>query len=257
MTNYDKIKLAQAVAVAATILTLTLAFNIWLLILGLIVSWLFYCFGLAICLHKFTSHRAFEAKNKFIKYVILWFGTQVTMGSTINFAAGHRQHHVKSDTPEDPYCLDGGLWHRIKLFFYWFPTFKISPLIVKDLLRDSDHQFFNDHYWKILLVYPTILLLIDPVLFGYFYALPVTYVLLGMGYVTVIAHLPSCRRFGTRYHATNDNSWNSKLFGLLLAGEGYHNNHHAFPGKSNYETHPGDFDVSGRIIDLIKLDTAE
>ena len=147
MTNYDKIKLAQAVAVVATIATLTLAFNIWLLILGLLVSWIFYCFGLAICLHKFTSHRTFEAKNKFIKYVILWFGTQVTMGSTINFAAGHRQHHVKSDTPEDPYYLDGGLWHRIKLFFYWFPTFKISPLIVKDLLRDSDHQFFNNHYY--------------------------------------------------------------------------------------------------------------
>jgi|688.fasta_scaffold221741_2 fatty-acid desaturase len=253
MTNYDKIKLTQAVAVIATIATLILAFNIWLLILGLIVSWLFYCFGLAICLHKFTSHRTFEAKNKFIKYLILWAGTQVTMGSTINFAAGHRQHHIKSDTSEDPYYLEGGTWHRIKLFFYWFPTFKISPLIVKDLLRDSDHQFFNNHYWKILSIYPALLLLLDPIWAVYFYALPVTYVLLGMGYVTVIAHLKSFHRFGTKPYETNDNSWDNTLFGILLAGEGYHNSHHAFPGRYRYTKN----DISGCIINYLKEEIKE
>jgi fatty-acid desaturase len=89
-------------------------------------------------------------------------------------------------------------------------------------------------------------------LFGYFYALPIAYIILGMGYVTVIAHLPSLQKFGTRPFTTTDNSWNSKLFAILLAGEGYHNTHHAFPGRSNYETQPGDIDLSGRIIELLK-----
>lgn len=244
MTNYDKVKLAQAVAVISSTLTLLFAFSWSLLILGLVAGWVFFCVGLSIGLHKFSSHRTFTPKNKLIKYTLLWFSTVIAMGSTINFAAGHRQHHRHSDTPEDPYCLTGSLWHKIKLFFYWFPAHKISPLIIKDLLRDADHVRFNDHYWKILLAYPVILLLIDPVLFGYFWALPVTYVLLGMGYVTVIAHL----KLGKRLYDTGDNSWNSRVFAVLLAGEGYHNTHHAHPGLNDL----GPLDASARIINLIK-----
>jgi len=249
MTNYQKIKLAHIVAFISVFVTLIFAFDLTLLILGLLVSWIFWCMGLAICLHKFSSHRSFEAKNKFIKYLVLWFGTTLTMGSTINFAAGHRQHHRYADTPEDPYCLAGNLKHRIKLFFYWFPTYKINPMVIKDLLKDKDHTFFNDNYWKILLVYPTVLLLINPVWFGYFYALPIVYTVLGMGYVTVLAHLPSLNKYGTKPYTTSDNSWNSQLFAVLLAGEGYHNTHHAHPGRYIYEK----TDISGQIIKLLKV----
>ncbi len=248
MTNYNKIKLAQFLSMVSVVLTLIFYFDLTLFLLGLALSWIFYCLGLAVCLHKYTSHRSFDINHKFIKYIILWIGTQLTMGSTINFAAGHRQHHVKSDTPEDPYYLNNGIWHQIKLFFYWFPTHKINPLIIKDLLRDKDHQFFNNNYWKILLVYPTVLLIINPLYVVYFYALPVVYTILGMGYVTVIAH----KRLGSRPYDTRDNSWNSHVFAILLAGEGYHNTHHAFPGRYNYETQPGDIDMSGRIIRYIK-----
>lgn len=257
MTNYEKIKLAQAVAIISTIVTLVFAFDWALLIAGLLVSWLFWCMGLTISLHKYSSHRTFEAKNRVIKYILLWFGTVITMGSSINFAAGHRQHHRHADTPEDPYNLNGNWFHRVKLFFYWFPTYKINPMVIKDLLRDKDHTFFNNNYWKILLVYPVALLLIDPVWFGYFYALPVVYTILGMGYVTVWAHTAEFQKYGTKPYATTDNSWNSRLFSILLAGEGYHNTHHAFPGKYNYETQSGDFDASGRIIELLKVKNEE
>lgn len=243
MTNYNKIKLAQAVAVTSAIGTLIFAFDYSLLLLGLAVGWTFYCLGLSICLHKYSSHRTFET-NKITKYIIMWAGTVVTMGSTINFSAGHRQHHRTSDTPDDPYCLTGSVWHKIKLFFYYFPTYKINPMIIKDLLRDKDHVWFNDNYWKILLPYPIVLLLIDPIWFGYFYALPVTYVLLGMGYVTVIAHL----RLGNRPYNTTDNSWDSNIFAILLSGEGYHNTHHAHPGYSKL----GPLDAGGYIINIIK-----
>lgn len=253
LSNYDRVKLAHAVCVLILLSTITYSFSWMLLLSGLIVSWLFYCFGLAISLHKYSSHRTFEPKNRFIKLFLLWAGNQVTMGSSIAFAAGHRQHHVHSDTEQDPYYLDHGIWHKIKLFFYWFPEYKINPMVIKDLIRDPDHSFFNKHYWKITLIYPLLLALIDPVLVGYFYAMPVVYVLLGMGYVTVIAHLPN---FGGQKQKTEDNSWNSRLFGFVLAGEGLHNNHHATPGNSNYEHFPGDYDPSGRMIEYLKRDTS-
>lgn len=252
MSNYQKVKFAHIVAIFTLIATLYFAFDPVLLVGGLITSWIMWCFGLTISLHKMSSHKTFNPKNKLIKYILMWFGSVITMGTAIDFSAGHRQHHKFADTEKDPYNIEGSFWHKFKLFFYWFPTSMISPLVIKDLLKDKDYVFFNKHYWKITLVYPVILFLINPVYIGYFYALPIVYVLLGMGYVTVWAHLPYLQRFGTVDHVTSDNSWNSKLFVWLLAGEGYHNTHHAFPGKYNYETLPGDFDISGRIIKLIK-----
>lgn len=248
MSNYSRIKLAQFILVITTLITLIFYFNPILFLLGLAVSWLFYCLGLSLALHKFSSHRAFEPRNRIIKYMLLWCATVVTMGSTINFAAGHRQHHRSADTPEDPYCLEGDFWHKFRLFFYWFPTYKINPMIIKDLLRDQDHTLFNNHYWKILAVYPLLLLSIDPLWVGYFYAMPVTYVLLGMGYVTVLAHLPSWHRYGTIPNQTGDNSWDSRLFAVLLAGEGYHNTHHAHPGQIKL----GPLDTAGTIAGLIR-----
>jgi len=81
--------------------------------------------------------------------------------------------------------------------------------------------------------------------------MPVTYVLLGMGYVTVIAHLPSLQKNGETPFDTNDLSWNNRFIGWVLAGEGYHNTHHAFPGSYTYEKVPGDIDLSAKIIKLL------
>lgn len=248
MSNYEKVKAMHIVAIISTVLVLGYAFDFFMLLAGLTVGWVMWCFGLTISLHKMSSHKTFEPKNKFIKYFLLWCGAVVTMGTAIDFAAGHRQHHKFSDTDKDPYNIEGSFWHKFKLFFYWFPTAKISPLVIKDLLKDKEHSFFNNHYWKIVLPYPIILLLIDPVCFGYFYALPVVYVLLGMGYVTVWAHLPYLKKLGTVPHETDDNSWDSLFFTMLLAGEGYHNTHHKFPGNWNY----GKYDVSGKLIRYLK-----
>lgn len=234
----------------STILVLYFSFDLVLLCMGLLTGWLAWCIGLTISLHRYSSHKSFTISNLYYKYIILWFGTVITMGSTINFAAGHRQHHKFSDTSRDPYNLSGTIWHKIKLFFYWFPTHKISPLVIKDLLKDKDHVFFNDHYWKILLVYPVMLLLVNPIWFGYFYALPVTFVLLGMGYVTVLAHLPLLHKFGNTDYNTGDNSWNNNLIDYILVGEGKHNMHHALPGNWNYGVDKLDFPAT--IIKYIK-----
>jgi len=252
MSNYEKVKMAHLILAMSFILTLVFAFSWKLLALGLLLSWFIWTVGLTISLHKFSSHRTFKARNKVIKIILLWFGAITTMGTAIDFSAGHRVHHKFADTEKDPYNVEGSFWHKVKLFFYYFPTAKISPLVIKDLLRDKEHAFFNKHYWKIVLPYPIILLLINPVYFGYFYALPVLYVLIGMGYVTVWAHLPYLQKLGTRPYDTTDNSWNSKLMVWLLGGEGYHNTHHKYPSRWNYESCPGNFDASAHIIKLIK-----
>ena len=57
-----------------------------------------------------------------------------------------------------------------------------------------------------------------------------------------------CHTFGRRAFATNDASRNEWIVGLLGFGEGWHNNHHAFPRSAFHGLHWWQFDLSGYVI---------
>lgn len=255
-SNYTQILVAQLILYLTAILGLILSFNLELLMIGIILGWLFFCVGVSICLHKYSSHQTFEPKNRFIKLLLLWAGTQTTLGSVIGFAAGHRQHHRDSDGETDPFILKKSLWHNIKLWFYHFPLDHISPKLIKDLTIDNDYKFFHKHYWKIWAVYPSTLLIIDPLYFVYFFAIPIVYCFFGMSYVTVIAHSHTWKRLfkGTAKYNDLDHSWDSKFFSILFAGEGYHHTHHVDPSKFDYNETNSKFDFSGYLIHYLKKD---
>jgi stearoyl-CoA desaturase (Delta-9 desaturase) len=61
-----------------------------------------------------------------------------------------------------------------------------------------------------------------------------------------------CHAFGTRQFATNDCSRNNWLVALLTFGEGWHNNHHAFPRSAFHGLRWWQVDVSGYIILLLE-----
>jgi stearoyl-CoA desaturase (delta-9 desaturase) len=75
-----------------------------------------------------------------------------------------------------------------------------------------------------------------------------------------------CHLWGTRPYRSHDLSRNNFLFGLVGLGEGWHNNHHAFPTSARHGLRWYQIDVSYYIIralaflDLawdIKLPTAD
>jgi stearoyl-CoA desaturase (Delta-9 desaturase) len=57
-----------------------------------------------------------------------------------------------------------------------------------------------------------------------------------------------CHTFGKRAFATNDRSRNEWIVGLLGFGEGWHNNHHAFPRSAFHGLHWWQFDFAGYVI---------
>jgi stearoyl-CoA desaturase (delta-9 desaturase) len=59
--------------------------------------------------------------------------------------------------------------------------------------------------------------------------------------------------FGSREYATGDHSKNNLLFGLLAHGEGWHNNHHAFPTSARHGLRWWQFDLSWIIIRTMEL----
>jgi len=62
-----------------------------------------------------------------------------------------------------------------------------------------------------------------------------------------------CHRFGSRPHKTRDGSTNHWLVALFSLGEGWHNNHHAFPTSARHGLRAWELDPSWWTIRLLSL----
>jgi stearoyl-CoA desaturase (delta-9 desaturase) len=57
-----------------------------------------------------------------------------------------------------------------------------------------------------------------------------------------------CHYFGSRTYVTTDKSRNNPIIGILALGEGWHNNHHAFPSSAFHGLAWWQFDFTGLTI---------
>ena len=62
-----------------------------------------------------------------------------------------------------------------------------------------------------------------------------------------------CHVFGQRPYDSGDLSTNNLVCGVLALGEGWHNNHHAFPSLAKFGFRWWQFDFSWWIIQTMKL----
>jgi stearoyl-CoA desaturase (delta-9 desaturase) len=62
-----------------------------------------------------------------------------------------------------------------------------------------------------------------------------------------------CHLWGTRPFRSHDESRNNPIFGVLGLGEGWHNNHHAFPTSARHGLRWWEFDASYLIIRGLEL----
>jgi fatty-acid desaturase len=247
LSSDTKVKILQASVYVILLITLITAWSTSLFLIGLGLGWFLWLAGVHGSLHKYSSHRCFDAKNKLAEHFILLMGTLCSLGSNISWAATHRKHHQHSDQEGDPHSIHtgtGSFWRAVKIYFYYFPTYLINPRTIKDLTVDPLHKLYHQHYYKIVLAYVLILAAIDPIYVGYFWALPVFYVYTGISYITVMAHNITLHKFiGYKNFKTTDQTFNWHLASILLPGEGNHNNHHALPGAAKNALKKGDIDL--------------
>lgn len=209
------------------------------LLYSLLVYFLTACIGGTITYHRLLSHHAFAAPAWF-KYFGLACGTWGLYGSPIAWAAVHREHHVHQDTPDDPHSPLFKPWWEVQFLSSAAPA---NLRLVPDLLRDPALVFVHRHYFKIHFVILLTLAAVKPAAILYLYLWPAFLTWNLASLVNTLGH-----QIGYRNFATRDNSRNLWPLGILVFGEGWHNNHHARPGRYSFAHRWWELDIGALVI---------
>lgn len=210
--------------------------------------------SVTIFLHRHQAHRALElhpAASHFFRFW-LWLTTGMV---TREWAAVHRKHHAKCETPEDPHSpqvhgLNRVLWGGV--FFYMREARQAQTLERYGHGTPDDwleRRLYSKH--KILGI--VLMGLADMALFG---MVPGGLVLLvqiawipfwAAGVVNGIGHY-----WGYRNWPARDASTNIFPVGILIGGEELHNNHHAFPASAKLSNRWFEFDIGWLYIRVLQ-----
>jgi stearoyl-CoA desaturase (delta-9 desaturase) len=249
--------------IAAAILLWRWGFMGWLYVATLVGGWLLSGFGITIGFHRLLTHRSFET-YRFVKLFWMAMGALSVEGSPLVWCAVHRRHHELSDLPGDPHSphLHGeGLWNTLRGLWYaqtgWlFTGFWTSPDLpryVPDLLADRALVVVDRLYYLWVLASLSL-----PALIGGLATWSLRGAVLGLlwgGLVRIfITHHITwsinsiCHVFGRQDFEAHDHSRNNLLCGLLGLGEGWHNNHHAFPTSARHGLAWWQIDASWLVI---------
>lgn len=191
--------------------------------------------------HRYFSHKAFRT-SRAMQLILAVFGAMAVQRGPLWWASHHRHHHINSDSKEDSHSpvQHGFLWSHLG----WFLSnrhFATQTQRVKELNQYPELRFLD----RFDVIVPTVLAISIYLLGSWLeYAYPALntngpqLLIWGFAISTValyhatftvnsLAHV-----WGKRRYATKDQSRNNLLIALITMGEGWHNNHHHFPGSA-------------------------
>ncbi len=210
--------------------------------------------SLGICLgyHRYLTHRGFTAP-KWVANILVLFGTLACQNGPIKWAGQHRMHHAGSDTPEDPHSAKKGFWWaHFNWMFHTHSKFDDKQVLrdyTKDFCDDKFYRFLDDYFILVQFAFGFMLLAIGGlpwVIWGVFVRLVVTYHSTWL--VNSAAHY-----FGyVTFPLKDDLSTNCWWVGLLAWGEGWHNNHHAFPKSARHGLRPWEIDMTWWVLCVLE-----
>ena len=178
-------------------------------------------------LHRYFAHHSFRTSRPF--QFLLGGATCLNFTDPIGFAGKHRIHHRYSDTEDDVHSPNQGWWSC----WYWSladdglsddDVVQATP----DLARVPELMLLHRWFWVPGFLFAAAMFAAGGFSFlAIGYVLPVVTVLNASSAVNYV-----CHRWGTRRFETGDLSRNNLWIALVSWGEGWHNNHHFYPGSA-------------------------
>ena len=214
----------------------------WTDITLLLVMYALVALGVTVGFHRMLTHRSFTP-HPAIKFILLVLGSMAFEGPALSWAATHIKHHAVADREGDPHSPLDGFFHA---HMGWLFTKQMEDpnVYCRHLVKDPIIAFVSRTFplWAGLS-------LVIPFAIGGWHGL----IWGGLVRMFLTHHVTwsvnsVCHTFGKRPYETNDASRNEWLVGLLAFGEGWHNNHHAFPRSAIHGLRWWQFDLSGLLI---------
>ena len=190
--------------------------------------------------HRYFSHKAFKTSRP-MQFLFAAIGAASVQRGPLWWAAHHRHHHRHADTEHDIHSPRHGFWRSHMGWFLTPRAFATDAAAIKDLTRFPELRLLDrfdilipillavalfvfggwlaQHYPNLHTTGPQLLI------WGFFVSTVVLF------HITVTIN-SLAHRWGSRRFATRDDSRNNALLALLTFGEGWHNNHHHFPGSA-------------------------
>lgn len=201
--------------------------------------------GVTVGFHRMLTHRSFQP-HPVVKCLLLVLGSMSFEGPAIEWAATHIKHHAQADRPGDPHSPLEGFFHA---HVGWLFSGMADPHVyARHLEKDGMVVFIS----RTFLLWSVLSLLIPFALGGWSGLLWAGLVRLFLTHHVTWSVNSVCHTFGKRAFETNDQSHNEWVIGLLGFGEGWHNNHHAFPRSAFHGLRWWQFDCSGYLIWMLE-----
>jgi stearoyl-CoA desaturase (delta-9 desaturase) len=227
--------------------------SFWQIVLFALVMTHLSMISVTVFLHRHQAHRALDLHpiaSHFFRFW-LWLTTgQVTK----EWTAIHRKHHAKCEQAQDPHSPH--IYGIRTVLLQGYELYR-AEAVKKETLQRFGHGTPDD--WLERHLYTrfswhglALMLAIDLALFGVaglsVWALQMAWTpIMAAGIINGAAHYWGYRNFETPDASTNISPW-----GILIAGEELHNNHHTYPTSAKLSVKAYEFDIGWFYISVLQ-----
>ncbi len=213
----------------------------WIAVVFALLFYVSRMFAITGFYHRYFSHKSFQT-NRFMQFLFAVAGATAAQRGPLWWASHHRSHHMHSDQAEDAHSpiQHGFMWSHLG-WFLSSHNFATQHERVKELTKFPELRFLDRFDVIVPILFATCIYYVGEWLASVAPSLQtnglqllvwgfvISTVLLYHGTFSVnsFAHL-----WGKRRYKTRDHSRNNFLVAIITMGEGWHNNHHHFPGSA-------------------------
>ncbi len=204
--------------------------------------------GITLGWHRLLTHRSFQVP-RVLEYFFAFCGALACEGGVIEWVGLHRNHHMHSDHELDQHNSRCGFWwSHMGWMLSEIPAKAEIERLTKDINQDPVYRFLDDYFILVQVAFGLVLYALGGwswVIWGIFVRLVAVY------HVTWFVN-SATHKFGYRTFESDDYSTNCWWVALLAFGEGWHNNHHAYPHSARHGLQWWEFDLTWQTIRLLQ-----
>lgn len=223
-----------------------------------VMHWMTGSIGICMGFHRLLTHMGFKT-YAFVKWTLAVIGGLAGEGSALDWVANHREHHAFSDKEGDPHSPhDGAWWSHAQWLAVTRPAAAQKAHLEKwvpDLLKDPGLRLISNMFLPIQFASGAVFYGLGYLVGGHYMGMSflvygVLLRLVGVLHSTWFVNSAS-HMFGYRNYETTDDSRNNWWVAIIAYGEGWHNNHHAYPRMAVHGHQWWEFDITYQAIRLM------